>query len=68
MLPGVTAFYLFGGLGRVEDSDGLEVSLRCIVRLGEYLKVLFKKKKLRRPFLHSETKVIMAAPLRLAGE
>lgn len=41
MLPGVTAFYLFGGLGRVEDSDGLEVSLRCIVRLGEYLKVLF---------------------------
>lgn len=45
MLPGVTAFYLFG-LGRLEDNDGrLEVSLGCIVRVGEYLKVLFFKKK-----------------------
>lgn len=41
MLPGVTAFYLFGGLGRLEDSYGLEVNLGCIVRLGECLKVLF---------------------------
>lgn len=40
MLPDVTAFYLFGGLGRLEDSDGLEVSLGAIVRLGECLKVL----------------------------
>lgn len=41
MLPGVTAFYLFGGLGRLEDSYGIEVNLGCIVRLGECLKVLF---------------------------
>lgn len=46
MLPGVTAFYLFGGLGRLEDSYGIEVNLGCIVRLGECLKVLF--------FLNSE--------------
>ena len=41
MLPGVTAFYLFGGLGRLEDGYGIEVNLGCIVRLGECLKVLF---------------------------
>lgn len=55
MLPGVTAFYLFGGLGRLEDSYGLEVNLGCIVRLGECLKVLFFL-ILRRPFLHLERK------------
>lgn len=56
MLPGVTAFYLFDGLGRLEDGSGIEVNLGCIVRLGECLKVLFFFLILRRPFLHLERK------------
>lgn len=42
VLPGVTGFYLFNGIGVLEEgNDGIEASLGCIVRPGECLTVLF---------------------------